>query len=176
MTKDFIHDENLTRISFPDLNYRIDFLQSKISWVWGYWINGVEHRLPPAVGLILLGILLDLALYWLVLTVIFQEEWYFWFHYLMDATVVFSAMIYQSFHSKDKDIANNRMWVVFKAFLSMFFAFINLVVVAVIIALAAAGVDDGFDFTDLTFSRFGHKTRKKSKLPIPDVIGIPKCV
>ncbi len=142
-------------------------------WVWGYWIHVAEHHSLAVAGIILLGLLVDLAIYWLVLTVIFQEEWLFWVLYLLEAIFVFSAMVYQSFHVKEEDIAENRMWVVFMAILSMFIAFMILAVVAVIIALAAAGGDFAFDLGDLSFSGSGSKKKKQVKLPGPGAASIP---
>lgn len=140
-------------------------------WILGYLIHLVEHHSEFVAMFILLGILVDLGLYWYILTAFFQENWIDWAVYLVESILVFSAMVYDSFHVKEKDITNNRMWEVFKAILDMFIAFLIIAIVAIIIALAVGGADDVFNFSDFSLSGSGRK-KKKIKIPGPGATAI----
>ncbi len=130
-------------------------------WIYGYILHYIEHYSVLVGVLILLGMLVDLGLYWYILTEFFQENWVDWALYLMEAIFVYSALVYESFHVKENDIVDNRIWVVIKAILDMFIGFIIIVVILFLIAVA---VED-FDVSDFSPSRPARMKNKKGKRP-----------
>ncbi len=96
-------------------------------WIWGHWIYKLEHRSGIVTLLIILGILVDLVIYWALLTLIFQGIWIDWVLYVFEALFMYSALVYDSFNQTGEEIAKNRAWAVVVAILYIFIAFMIFV-------------------------------------------------